>query len=202
MAPEQRSFVDLFAGTKELKEAFTVIGWIAVNYAQLEQRLDYLIWQLKVFECAQRDGYRDKGDEEIRALAKRLRQTKDRTSGRMQDKVRVITEHLTKKAASHRIQQTDRHSHLINEWKRLSAQLMDHQERRNQIMHSAVWWCPDPTIGLTRQSGWDRDHPNLPLDLERDRKLNSAISVTLRDLLQFTAELTHILPFKGDYTIL
>jgi hypothetical protein len=71
MPAQPRSFIDAFSGTAEIKQAYLLIGWIAVNHARIEQRLSYLAWQLEVFDLAGRKKYRNKTDAEIRTLPRK-----------------------------------------------------------------------------------------------------------------------------------
>jgi ribosomal protein L18E len=199
MASGQGSFADIFVGTKEVKEAYTLIGWIAVNHARMEQHLDYLQWQLDVFQFAGRPAHRNKTDAEIRDLSKQYRNNGPQSSGRIQDRVRHVTEHLTAKRASQRLSKIGQRERVLNDWTSLGANLTALTKQRNEVVHSAVSWSAGSVM---RESTWSRDLPHLPLDLDRDNQLNASIGAALTNLQLLTTDLAQSLPFKGDHTIL
>ena len=202
MTSRPRSFADLFVGTREIKEAYMIIGWIAVNHARLEQHLDYLIWQLEVFDFAGRRSHRDKSDAEVRELSKQLRHQLKIESSRVEDKLNRIYRHLTTERAAQRVAEIGQREHVLSEWSSLSDRIAALPERRNEVIHSAVSWSAGSTTGLLRKSDWHHDLPHLSLDLKRDEQLNSDIGAALTKLMEFTTTLTHLLPFKGDLTII
>jgi hypothetical protein len=108
MPAQPRSFIDAFSGTAEIKQAYLLIGWIAVNHARIEQRLSYLAWQLEVFDLAGRKKYRNKTDAEIRTLAKERRIDPKRPVGRIEDFVNMVEEHLAKQRVARRLQEAVR----------------------------------------------------------------------------------------------
>jgi hypothetical protein len=73
MAP--RSLLSAFKGTQEIEKAVTVIGWIAINHARVEDSLDYLVWQLDAFEMAGRRSHRALSADELQARLRKLRRT-------------------------------------------------------------------------------------------------------------------------------
>jgi hypothetical protein len=199
MGSTPRSFADIFVGTKEVKKVYTLIGWIAVNHARLEQHLDYLQWQLDVFEVAGRRASRDKTDEEIRNLSRTLTESKSRKSSRIEDRVRHVTDHLMKCRASRRLDEIGERERTLKLWEPLGAKMIALSARRNAVIHSSVSWCAGSVI---RETSWQHDDPYLPLDLDRDNQLNSSIANALTMLNQFSTELAQLLPFKGYHKII
>lgn len=202
MKDERRSFTDIFTGTKELQEVYTIIGWIAVNHATLEQNLDYFLWQLEVFEFAGRQAHCKKSESDIRALAKQLRLDPKRKPKRIEEKLKSITEYLTKKRVWRRLNEAGQASSFAQRWSLLCSEITDLTSRRNQVIHSAVsWFTGSPTV-IFRQTGWTNDHPNSSLDPKNYLQLIDAIGGTSTRVMELTIELNYLLPFKGDLLVI
>jgi hypothetical protein len=71
---EPRTFSSLFTGAAEMNEAVTLVGWIAIRHAGVEDSLDYLLWQLDAFKKAARPSHQDLPSDDLQAKLRELRQ--------------------------------------------------------------------------------------------------------------------------------
>jgi hypothetical protein len=189
--------MSIFAGTKEIEKAVTIIGWIAIQHAAIDDALKYLLWQLKAFDVAGRESRKDKMPAETPALLRKLRRDMPRSD--IEARVRQVTNCLRSGRTATRFGQLPEDPDFVTQWQGLASRIVALTKRRNAVVHSAVAWSAGEVV---RTTGGTLDGQTLLLDPAHDQQLANDLGTLRTDLSLFTTSLGCKLPFAGDDKII
>jgi hypothetical protein len=190
-------FVDIFVGTKEIEQAVTTIGYIAISHARVEDCLSYLVWQLDSFEKAGRRSHRILSAEQLQA---RLREARREVKRRLiKQQVANISTALASGRVATRLYQVENGTEFTSTWQALAPQIIDLSDQRNEAVHSAIAWSAG---GLVRTIGGTLNSNTVSLDLGRDHQLATDLGQLAINLGIFVTSLGIHLPFVGNDKII
>jgi len=192
---QRRHLVDIFKGTAEIKEAMTVVGWIAINHARVEAALDYLLWQLRCFELSSRKAHQNKSEIELQALFRADKPKRSIVSTKVAS-VQKYLDHDTGRVAS-RLNSLEGGDNFAREWRNLGERIEDLSQKRNAVVHSAIGWSG---LDVVRSPSWDTED-RLGVNLDRDQQLVADLGQLSIEVLSFATRVGQALPFRGNRII-
>jgi hypothetical protein len=193
----QGSFADLFEGTAELKEAFEVIGHVAINHAGVEDALNYLLWQLRAYEFSTRNKQKSRERADIQDDLRQMR--REAKKQLIVHKLVEVRELLARERVLKRLREAGRAEEVGAKWQELEARALDLSDKRNDVVHSALAFAGG---GVVRQIGDAVDQRHVPVNIQSDGKLVSELGKLAIEVGIFTTDLGYILPFPADDQII
>jgi hypothetical protein len=183
----------IFAGTAEIERAVTVVGWVAITHARVEEALDYLLWQLEAFDRAGRRSHKRLPPHELQNMLRALRQ--EVSGGLIKHRVAMVTECFTRQRIAKRLGELENGIRFPTTWQTLATRIVDLSVRRNEVIHSAIGWSAGEVV---RTIGGPLDGTTLSVDLARDWQLATDLGNLATEIGQFSTDLGFNLPFAGD----
>jgi hypothetical protein len=193
----QGSFSDLFEGAAQLKEAFAIVGHVAINHAGVEDALNYLLWQLRAYEFSTRNKQKSRARADIQDDLRQMRQEAKKQL--IVHKLAEARELLTKERVLRRLREAGKADEVSAKWRELEAKVLELSDKRNEVVHSALAFSGG---GVVRQMGNALDQKQVPVNIHSDAELVSQLGKLAIDLGMFTTDLGYILPFQADDQII
>lgn len=185
--------INIFVGTKEIERAVTIVGWVAIHHAAIDDALKYLLWQLQSFHVAGRGSREGETPAETQAVLRKIRRNMGRSD--IEARVRQVEKCLRSGRTATRLSQLPEGPSFLTQWQALASRVTALTKQRNAAVHSAVAWS---AAGLVRTTGGTLDGQTSQLDPAHDQQLVNDLGTLGTDLGLFTTSLGFKLPFAGD----